>query len=91
MSQMRDETHPDYVGACEGCNTPLFVGDTGMRCDDGPVLCGECALTWKDVKAQWDADEMLDDDPERRAAFMASYQAHLAGGGSADDKLSYQL
>lgn len=91
MNEPRDESHPDYVGECEGCGTMLFVGDTGLRCDDGPVVCGACAPTWKDVKAQWDADEMLDNDPELRATFMASYQKHLAAGGGADDKFSGPL
>ena len=91
MATTRDETHEDYLGCCEGCDKMLFVGDVGLRCDDGPLLCAEHAPSWGDAKHQWDADEQLDDDPERRAAFMAAYDAHIAAGGAAADKFTCPL
>jgi hypothetical protein len=86
----RDENHDDYVGNCEGCDKMLFVGDVGLRCDDGPVLCAEHAPTWAEAKTQWDAGENFDKiDSERHVAFMESYNKHIAEGGSVDDKFTH--
>jgi hypothetical protein len=77
-----------YVGNCEGCDKPMFFGDIGLICDDGPVLCAEHSPTWAQAKKQWDAGEQLDNDQDRLEAFMKSYAAHIAAGGSVDDKMA---
>lgn len=40
---------------CETCSKPLGSGDLVHRCDDGPVLCEECAPTYNDIRREYDA------------------------------------
>lgn len=87
----RDENHDDFLGRCEGCGAMLFVGDRGLRCDDGPWLCADHCPTWAGAKKQWEAGENLDEDEERREDFNEAYAAHLAAGGLPDDLMSFPL
>lgn len=82
----------DIAGNCESCDKLLFAGDHGHRCEDGPILCTDHSPTWGDCEQQWLAVAGGDDDePERRAEFEAAIAAHLAAGGSRDDKITYEL
>lgn len=84
--KMLDDEGVEVAGHCEHCGTILFVGDKGLRCDDGPLLCEEHSPTWGDARAQWsEADK--NEDPERHADFMARYEAHIASGGKDTDTL----
>ncbi|MFN3624402.1 MAG: hypothetical protein ACK4TP_10105 [Hyphomicrobium sp.] len=91
----------DPVGHCEGCEMLLLPGDLGHRCGDGPVLCADCAPTWGDLKKQItepsiidgsapDLDEEAEDGIAPRDK-LAAVEAHVAGGGSLDDKIIHPL
>ena len=82
--KMLDDEGVEIVGHCEHCNTILFVGDKGLHCEDGPVLCEEHSPTWGDARAQW-AEGGGNDDAELKADFMARYEAHIAAGGKDTD------
>ena len=87
-----DAHDTDIAGRCVGCGDLLLVGDKGSRCFEGELLCEGCSYSWADVKDQWDRGEREDaDDAEARAAFMASYDAHIASGGNPDDLILHEL
>lgn len=81
----------DFISTCEGCSGILLEGDHGQRCTEGELLCAECAASWGEIKDQWDKDEIEEEEPGQKARFMAKYDAHIAGGGSPDDLLTYPL
>lgn len=82
----------EIAGECIGCTELLLVGEQGHRCRDGELLCEACAFTWADVKAQWDMGEDSDaESAEARARFFSLFKAHIAGGGSPDDKILHAL
>ncbi len=81
----------DFLTTCEGCSAILMIGDEGQRCVNGESLCKECAASWGDIKKQWDEDALDEDEPGDKAKFLARYDAHIAGGGSPDDLLTYPL
>jgi hypothetical protein len=82
----------EIAGTCESCDKLLFVGEQGHRDDEGVMLCAEDSPTWADAAHSWqEALQHDDDDPERRQAFDRALAAHLAAGGSRDDKLTHAL
>jgi hypothetical protein len=76
----------DITDVCEGCLDAIIVGEKYVPAGDGVVLCAECAPTWGEAKAQWDEFPDAGEDGDG-TAFQKMYQAHIAGGGSADDKI----
>lgn len=82
------------AGRCEhmGCGRLLFVGERGgrIRGDDSEVLyCAEHAPTYADFKEFWDrivATDDTDDEREARRHCSDLIAAHLADGGSLEDK-----
>lgn len=89
--KMLDDLGLEVVGHCEHCEKILFVGELGLRCDDGPVLCEEHAPTWDDARAQWSEDPAADEPNPDRADFMARYDAHIAAGGKGTDTFVHIL
>lgn len=85
-----DHYSVEIAGHCESCGKLVFVGERGHRDDDGIVLCAEHSPTWDDAEKSWQSAEP-EDDPDRHEAFTASFAAHLAAGGSRDDKLTHEL
>ncbi len=87
----------DPIGHCESCETLLVPGDLGCNCVDGPVLCADCAPTWGDLKKQLENPIVtidLDVEDEKGVPpreHMATIAAHIAGGGSLDDKIIHPL
>ncbi|KIP99102.1 hypothetical protein RU07_20785 [Agrobacterium tumefaciens] len=70
---------------CKGCRAPIFEGDL-YHGGDTP-MCLECAPTYQSLidEPEMFLDEERDHaDPDR---LRAEYDAHLAAGGSPDDKL----
>ncbi|MBB3947091.1 hypothetical protein GGQ73_003055 [Rhizobium skierniewicense] len=70
---------------CEACRAPIFEGDL-YHGGDTP-MCFECAPTYQSLidEPEMFVDEDLEHaDPDR---LRAEYDAHIAKGGSPDDKL----
>lgn len=80
----------DIAGKCESCSKLLFTGEPGHRCADDPILCEACAPTWGDISNQ--AQEIYlsrttdSDQIELADRNLEAVQAHVAAGGSLDDK-----
>lgn len=76
--------HPEVVGECEGCDTLLFEGDKGHRCDDGPLLCEACSPTYGDSLTQLReclADKDIgDDDRAEWESSIAHIEAAIGAG-----------
>lgn len=79
----------EIAGRCETCDRLLFYGDRGHRCDDGPIVCEEHAPTWADIKEEWTC--AVDPDPDDLREALADVEAHVAGGGSLEDKVIHEL
>lgn len=89
-----DQHDAELAGRCDACARPLFVGDQGHRIEDVGVFCAEHAPSWAEVEQYWQEAPPDPDDEEyteRRRHFRASLEAHLAAGGSRDDKILYAL
>lgn len=94
IETIRDDlltTHDvEVAGECEGCGKLLFAGEMGLRCNDGPILCEECAPTWEEAKFTHAGDAAIGEDDEMRESreyFNSRYAEHIAAGGSPDDKM----
>lgn len=94
----------EIAGECGACEMPIFCGEQGYNgYEDGPMFCATHAPSWGDLKSGWDEQTQVagfwdgeateDDDGDCRRAhlFQQSYDAHIAGGGSPDDKVLYTL
>lgn len=80
-----EESCPELVGHCEGCSEPIWEGD---RYQSGDVyLCEKCAPSYADMLA--DPASFYNSDDEEMSADQAKAicDAHLAAGGSLDDKM----
>lgn len=70
---------------CEVCTTPIMIGD---RYHGGPTpTCEECAPSYQDLIDEPDSFTDGDGLPVDPEALKAEYDAHIANGGSADDKM----
>jgi hypothetical protein len=82
----------DIVGSCEFCERLLLDGDKGHRGTDGVIVCEACAPTYGCLKKQREEMVAESDDPEDdNALCLASIEAHIAAGGSLDDKVVHEL
>ena len=79
----------NYIGCCEGCAKPLFVGDKGYRYDDGPLVCEAHAPDWHQAKENWDAQSA--EYPEGYFEFVKAMEEHLAAGGQMSDLIIREL
>ncbi len=79
---------PELIGRCEGCTDPIWKGERYSYDSEGGVtLCEECAPSYADMLAEpqffYDGEgETM--TPEQAKAIC---DAHLAAGGSLDDKM----
>lgn len=71
---------------CEGCSKPIFDGDPYHAGSDVD-LCADCAPTFADLLAQPGSFADTEGEPMSFAAATEIYEAHIAAGGSADDKI----
>lgn len=74
---------------CEGCGKVIKAGDKYTTTLDGCYLCEEDAPSYQDAVDQWnDRDDGTYDDEEKEAAegCREALAAHVAVGGSPDDK-----
>lgn len=88
---LKEAATKDVISTCEGCSTILMDGDQGQRCTEGELLCAACSMSWAEIKDQWDKDEIEEERPGQKAAFLARYDQHIAQGGKPDDLLTYPL
>lgn len=44
----------EHIGICESCDKPLYSGDKGHLCADGPYLCEEHSPTVADLIRQYE-------------------------------------
>ena len=54
----------ERIGICEGCEKPLYDGDMGHACADGPYLCEACSPTVADCLRQYEQFKADGDVPE---------------------------
>lgn len=83
-----EDSLPDRVGRCEGCDEPIWEGERyAYGSEDCIYLCEQCAPSWGDMLAN--PSHFVDDDGEYHTAetAKAAVDAHVAGGGSLDDKM----
>lgn len=86
--EMIEDELPELVGRCEGCCEPIWEGDRyASDSENGIVLCEPCAPSWGDMLKN--PDHFYDADGEYHTAesAKAACDAHLAAGGSLDDKM----
>lgn len=85
----------DETRECLGCTHLVKLGDKVQDEASGEIFCEACAYTYADIKANhdqcWATGIFGELDPESIQAFAEEYAAHLAAGGSPDDKPLYVL
>jgi hypothetical protein len=75
---------------CEHCSRTINEGDLYFPFDDGPVLCADCSPTWGDAESMHASDREIGEDEDMKEAridFAKRLDAHIAAGGSKDEKL----
>ncbi len=71
---------------CEACAAPIFPGDQYHAGVD--TLCLECAPTYQSMIDEPEMFvELIDESPSDPEELRAAYDAHIAAGGSPDDKM----
>jgi hypothetical protein len=88
--QRLDDVETDcgtFIGHCE-CGEPIFEGDRYHRGSD-VYLCEPCAPAYADMLAHPESFAGSDDDGQPMTADEAKaiVDAHVAGGGSVEDKM----
>lgn len=86
LKKIEDECG-NLLGTCVGCSDPIFEGD---EYHSGPdeIMCRECAPTWRDMQSgDWGFVDMQTLDPLTPEQIRDRVAAHLAKGGSLDDKM----
>lgn len=86
--ELIEEDCPELVGRCEGCMKPIWHGERyHSDPENGIVLDEECAPSWADMLAN--PEHFRDDEGDNMTPEVAKtlVDAHLAAGGSLDDKM----
>lgn len=86
--ELIEEECGEFLGHCEGCLAPIFEGDRySYDRMGGTTLCDDCSPTWHDLLR--DPESFYDSDDVYYTAETAktAADAHLAAGGSLDDKI----
>lgn len=77
----------EVIGRCESCMTPIFDGDPYEVDLSGDVMtCVEDSHSLADMLAHPDWFVDADENPHTPESAKAFVDAHLAAGGSLDDK-----
>lgn len=93
MTEKIDSDH----GQCEGCSKQLRTGDKAHICNDGPILCEECAPTFGELQqaANWELEGKVHSfsftGRQQAVAAIEKVAAHIKGGGSMDDPVVVEL
>lgn len=86
--EMIEEDCPEVYGRCEGCDEPIWEGDRYAYDSNNSIyLCEPCAPSWGDMLKN--PDHFYDAEGEYHSAesAKAACDAHVAAGGSLDDKM----
>lgn len=76
------------IGRCEGCEKPIRQGDRYSHDRANSIdLCFECTPTYGDMLDTPESFYGADDEHHTAASAKAVVDAHLAAGGSLDDKV----
>jgi hypothetical protein len=73
------------VGYCEGCDEPIFEGDSYHSGAD-VYLCKECAPSYADLLANPENFSGVDEPMTANEAALI-FSAHINAGGSPEDKM----
>lgn len=77
----------EYFSTCEGCLEPIFDGDKSHAGSDSR-MCEECAPAWADMLSSPEHFEDTETgDPMTPDQAKALCDAHVAAGGSLNDKM----
>lgn len=87
IEQFLEEQDCHLISQCESCGTPIFEGEkhTGGEFDQ----CVECAPTWQDMLTNPEHFGDIDGDSLSHESAKAYCDAHVAAGGSLDDKMVF--
>lgn len=87
LEQVEDECG-DLLGRCEGCSDPIFEGDRHSHDRmSGIILCEGCSPTWHDLLREPESFYNGEDVYYTAETAKAAADAHVAAGGSLDDKI----
>lgn len=81
---MNDER--EVFSHCESCSKPIYDGDsyhTGADVD----LCADCAPDYADLLASYEHFTGTEGEPLTQDEAKEIYDAHIAAGGSPNDKI----
>lgn len=79
---------PEFIGRCEGCTEPVWEGDLhSYDSENGLVFCEECSPTWRDMQNEPENFYNGDGIYYTAETVKPVIEAHLAKGGSLDDKM----
>ncbi len=83
------ETDDEDGWPCEGCDHVILPGELAHRCGGGAggYPCIACAPTYADMLAHPSSFSTADGEPETPEGAKAFVDAHVAAGGSIDDKI----
>ncbi len=85
ITEFLEEHDTEVIGNCESCCEPIFDGD---RCTGGEFnLCEECAPSWQDMLDSPENFEDPDGNRLTREKVKPYFDAHIAAGGAAEDKM----
>lgn len=88
LSDIEDEFGGAHLGDCLLCAEPIFEGEPYHSGADGDPCCQACSPTWRDMLTG--AENFRDtetDEPLTPEQAKVRVDAHLAAGGSLDDKM----
>lgn len=75
-----------HIFWCEGCSEPIFLGEPYHSGSD-VCLCAACSPSYGDLTAHPEMFQNPDCEPMTADEAKALANAHVAAGGSLDDKM----
>lgn len=83
-----EDASGELLGRCEGCSDPIFEGDRHSHDRmSGIILCEDCSPTWHDLLREPESFYNGEDVYYTAETAKAAADAHVAAGGSLDDKI----
>lgn len=83
-----EEAGGEFIGRCEGCLEPIWQGERYAYDSENSVhMCQRCAPSYQDMLDRPEDFYNADGETLTPDAAKAAVDAHLASGGSLDDKM----